>query len=156
MSSFYFVFKNHLYICRRAKNKLPKEIQKKIEEWKFSSGVLIMCLVAYSDKSPSLSSLSTSLFLLASLDIYFPAWRVLLLLGIPLPTLTGTGRKGCTNILKNGLLNNSAIKIWNPAMRQKFLSNSRRLKTSALRRSSTENLYYPQCKILKQLSRSRG
>ena len=104
MSSFYFVFKNHLYICRRAKNKLPKEIQKKIEEWKFSSGVLIMCLVAYSDKSPSLSSLSTSLFLLASLDIYFPVWRVLLLLGIPLPTLIGTGRKGCTKFLKNGLL----------------------------------------------------
>ena len=107
------------------------------------------------NKSPSLSSLSTSLFLLASLDIYFPVYRVLLLSGIPLPTLTGTGRKGCTKFLKNGLLNNLAIKIWNLVMRQKFLSNSRRLKTSASR-TSAANLYYPQCKILKQLSRSRG
>ena len=55
MSSFYCVFKNHLYMCRRVKNKLPKEIQKTIEEWKFSSGALIMCLVAYSDEQESLS-----------------------------------------------------------------------------------------------------
>ena len=42
-------------MCRRVKNKLPKEIQKTIEEWKFSSGALIMCLVAYSDEQESLS-----------------------------------------------------------------------------------------------------
>lgn len=34
---------------RRAKTKLPKEMQKKVDEWKFSSGALVMCLVAYSD-----------------------------------------------------------------------------------------------------------
>ena len=34
---------------RMAKGKLPKEIQKKVDEWKFSSGALVMCLVAYSD-----------------------------------------------------------------------------------------------------------
>jgi hypothetical protein len=34
---------------RRAKKKLPKEIKKKVEEWKFSSGALVLCLVAYSD-----------------------------------------------------------------------------------------------------------
>jgi len=34
---------------RRAKKKLPGEIKKKVEEWKFSSGALVMCLVAYSD-----------------------------------------------------------------------------------------------------------
>ena len=34
---------------RRAKTKLPKDIRKKVEEWKFSSGALVMCLVAYSN-----------------------------------------------------------------------------------------------------------
>jgi hypothetical protein len=34
---------------RRAKTKLPGEIKKKIEEWKFTSGAFVMCLVAYSD-----------------------------------------------------------------------------------------------------------
>jgi hypothetical protein len=34
---------------RTAKRKLPKEVKKKVEEWKFSSGALVMCLVAYSD-----------------------------------------------------------------------------------------------------------
>ena len=34
---------------RMAKGKLPKEIQKKVDEWKFSSRALVMCLVAYSD-----------------------------------------------------------------------------------------------------------
>ena len=29
--------------------KLPKEIKKKVEEWKFMSGALVMCLVAYYD-----------------------------------------------------------------------------------------------------------
>jgi hypothetical protein len=32
-----------------AKKKLPTEVKKKVEEWKFSSGALVMCLVAYSD-----------------------------------------------------------------------------------------------------------
>jgi hypothetical protein len=34
---------------RNAKKKLPGDIKKKIEEWKFSSGALVMCLVAYPD-----------------------------------------------------------------------------------------------------------
>jgi hypothetical protein len=34
---------------RNARTKLPKEIRKKVEEWKFSSGVQVLCLVAYSD-----------------------------------------------------------------------------------------------------------
>jgi hypothetical protein len=37
------------YLLRTAKKKLPKEVKKKVEEWKFSSGALVMCLVAYSD-----------------------------------------------------------------------------------------------------------
>lgn len=37
------------YLLRRAKTKLPKDIKKKVEEWKFSTGALVMCLVAYSD-----------------------------------------------------------------------------------------------------------
>jgi hypothetical protein len=32
-----------------AKKKLPKQIKKKLEEWKFASGALMMCLVAYPD-----------------------------------------------------------------------------------------------------------
>lgn len=32
-----------------AKKKLPREVKKKVEDWKFSSGALVMCLVAYSD-----------------------------------------------------------------------------------------------------------
>ena len=36
-------------LLRRAKTKLPGEIQKQLKEWKFASGALVMCLVAYSD-----------------------------------------------------------------------------------------------------------
>ena len=32
-----------------AKGKLPKEMKKKVEEWKFNSGAVIMCMVAYYD-----------------------------------------------------------------------------------------------------------
>src|SRR5271168_1674396 len=38
--------KNHL-LFRMAKTKLPKHIKKKIDEWKFRSGALVLCLVAY-------------------------------------------------------------------------------------------------------------
>jgi len=34
---------------RNAKQKLPKQIKKKLEEWKFSSGAVVVCLVAYPD-----------------------------------------------------------------------------------------------------------
>jgi hypothetical protein len=34
---------------RNAKLKLPKQMKKKVEEWKLSSGAVVMCLVAYSD-----------------------------------------------------------------------------------------------------------
>lgn len=34
-----------------AKGKLPKENQKKVEEWKFLSGAVMMYLVAYSDRN---------------------------------------------------------------------------------------------------------
>jgi len=36
-------------LVRMAKKKLPTEVKKKVEDWKFSSGALVMCLVAYSD-----------------------------------------------------------------------------------------------------------
>jgi hypothetical protein len=32
-----------------AKMKLPKDIKKKLDEWKFASGAAVLCLVAYSD-----------------------------------------------------------------------------------------------------------
>jgi hypothetical protein len=34
---------------RRARTKLPKDIKKKLEEWRFESGAAFLCLVAYSD-----------------------------------------------------------------------------------------------------------
>jgi hypothetical protein len=34
---------------RMAKTKLPKDIRKKVEEWKSASGALVMCLVVYYD-----------------------------------------------------------------------------------------------------------
>lgn len=34
---------------RTAKDKLPKDIEKKVKDWNFSSGALVLCLVAYSD-----------------------------------------------------------------------------------------------------------
>ena len=37
------------HLDRMAKKKLPAEVKKKVEEWKFSRGALVMCLVAYSD-----------------------------------------------------------------------------------------------------------
>ena len=36
---------------RRARTKLPKDIKKKLEEWRFESGAELLCLVAYSDGS---------------------------------------------------------------------------------------------------------
>jgi hypothetical protein len=32
-----------------AKKKLPKEIRKAVEEWRISSGAVMLCLVAFSD-----------------------------------------------------------------------------------------------------------
>jgi hypothetical protein len=43
------LLKMHDLLLRRAKTKLPKDIKKKVDEWKFGSGALVMCLVAYSD-----------------------------------------------------------------------------------------------------------
>ena len=34
---------------REAKGKLPKEMKKKVEEWKFEGRALVMCMVAYLD-----------------------------------------------------------------------------------------------------------
>ena len=46
----YWTSKFHQSILlRRAKTKLPKEIRKKLDDWKFSSGAVILCLVAFSD-----------------------------------------------------------------------------------------------------------
>jgi hypothetical protein len=39
----------HTISHRKAKKKLPKEIQKRVEEWKFTTGAAVLCLVAYSD-----------------------------------------------------------------------------------------------------------
>jgi hypothetical protein len=39
----------HNGLLRMAKKKLPKEVKKKVDEWKHTSGALVMCLVAYSD-----------------------------------------------------------------------------------------------------------
>jgi hypothetical protein len=36
-------------MTRRARKKLAKDIKKKLEEWKFSSGALMICLVAYAN-----------------------------------------------------------------------------------------------------------
>lgn len=36
-------------LLRWARTKLPKEIKKQVEEWRFKSGAQIICLVAYSD-----------------------------------------------------------------------------------------------------------
>jgi hypothetical protein len=44
------ILKPYFHISfRKAKTKLPKEIKMKVDEWKFGAGVLMMCLVAYSD-----------------------------------------------------------------------------------------------------------
>jgi hypothetical protein len=40
---------NKYDLLRFAKKKLPAEVKKKVEDWKFSSGAVVMCLVAYSD-----------------------------------------------------------------------------------------------------------
>ena len=45
-----------------AKTKLPKDIKKKIEEWKFASGALVMCLVAYHDGNHVQSMLLVNFF----------------------------------------------------------------------------------------------
>jgi hypothetical protein len=44
-----FAHQINLGFHRSAKNKLPKDVRKKVEDWKFSSGALVLCLVAYSD-----------------------------------------------------------------------------------------------------------
>lgn len=45
----YFVASYFKEWFRTAKSRLPKEIKKKVDEWKFSSGALVVCMVAYSD-----------------------------------------------------------------------------------------------------------
>lgn len=43
-------------LFRNAKRKLPNEISKAVQNWKFSSGALVMCLVAYPDGAGGLQS----------------------------------------------------------------------------------------------------
>lgn len=58
---------------------MPNEIKKKIEEWKFSSGALIMCLVAYSDGQETFSFQYVNKTLFTALPLtYSPVQRVLL------------------------------------------------------------------------------
>ena len=81
--------------------KLPKEIKKKVEEWKFMSGALVMCLVAYSRSSgisvhQYISPNSTDL-------TQFTVSRVLPFKGIRLPIPVMSGGKDLMKLLKIGL-----------------------------------------------------
>jgi|BogFormECP03_OM3_1039632.scaffolds.fasta_scaffold42919_1 hypothetical protein len=41
--------RHDLLLLRRAKTRLPRDIKKMVDKWKFESGAVIMCMVAYSD-----------------------------------------------------------------------------------------------------------
>jgi len=88
-----------------AKKKLPTEVKKKVEDWKFSSGALVMCLVAYSDgHDVQTFQLVTTIYLMFCdmPDKRLSVWRVPQWLGIPLPILVVTGEMGPMNISRNG------------------------------------------------------
>jgi hypothetical protein len=94
---------NKLPNIRRAKTRLPAEIKKKLEEWNFTSGALVMCLVAYSDGKQvqgfQLVLLSTPNDNLLNL---FTVSRVLTMSEIRLPIPARNGRRGHTKTLKIG------------------------------------------------------
>ena|ERR1700679_4036126 len=94
------------HLVRMAKKKLPTEVKKKIEEWKFSSGALVMCLVAYSDgrdvqSFQSVNCLSDILTYIP--DSKVPVLRVPQSVEIPSPILVVSGRMGLMKTLRNGL-----------------------------------------------------
>jgi hypothetical protein len=47
---FFFLF-IYFILLRRAKTKLPKDVKKKVDEWKSGSGALAICFLAYYDGS---------------------------------------------------------------------------------------------------------
>jgi hypothetical protein len=53
-----------------AKKKLPTKVKNEIEKWKFSSGVLVMCLVAYSNGRDVQTFQSVTMVYLISQHIY--------------------------------------------------------------------------------------
>jgi hypothetical protein len=109
------------------KGKLPKHIQKKVEEWKFQSGALVMCLVAYSDGTDIHSFQfvnNISLYGMRLTD--FPVWRLLLWLEIHLPRPAMSGGKGHIKISKTGLGSNLVTKNLNLKTKRRFLCISRR------------------------------
>jgi hypothetical protein len=88
---------------RRAKTKLPKEIQKKIDEWSFASGALVLCLVAYPDGQEVRSFQFVPKFNFNwSFLNYFIEGRVPQFQGMPSRFLRMTGRMAPTKISKNG------------------------------------------------------
>lgn len=52
---------------RKARTKLPKQIQKKVDEWKFTSGALMLCMVAYREGDELRTFQWVFLFLLSKL-----------------------------------------------------------------------------------------
>ena len=75
---FKLVLLQHDILLREAKKKLAKDIKKKVDEWKFGSGALVMCLVAYSDGHVhAFQYVSLSNLMIMSLTL-LPVLRVLL------------------------------------------------------------------------------
>ena len=89
---------------RWAKKKLPGQVKKKIEEWKFVSGALVMCLVAYSDgHDVQTFQYVTIIYILFSNMVYWiPALKALQRLGMPSLILVLAGGMGPMNISRNG------------------------------------------------------
>ena len=89
---------------RWAKKKLPGQVKKKIEEWKFAGGALVMCLVAYSDgHDVQTFQYVTIIYILFSNMAYrIPALKALQRLGMPSLILVLAGGMGPMNISRNG------------------------------------------------------
>jgi hypothetical protein len=92
------------YVPRWAKKKLPGQVKKKVEEWKFASGALVMCLVAYSDGHDvqTLQYVTNIYISFSDMAYQIPALKALQRLGLPSLILVVTGGMGPMNISRNG------------------------------------------------------
>ena len=132
-------------------------MKKKVEEWKFKSGALVMCMVVYSDGKNVQSFQLVYSFLPICFDLMvYVALRVLQMSGTHSPNPAILGGMGPMKTLQSGQFNSSETRIWIQVMRQTFRRTCRSWRILCLRRMNKVISYCLQWRTITPLNRGRG
>ena len=132
-------------------------MKKKVEEWKFKSGALVMCMVAYSDGKNVQSFQLVYSFLPICFDLMvYVALRVLRMSGTHSPNPAILGGMGPTKTLQSGQFDSSETQIWIQVMRRTFRRTCRSRRILCSRRMNEVISYCLQWRTITPLNRGRG